>query len=100
MQACRQVRQFLASTDGYVISTEKILALTLVLGVLVVGVAALRNSLRSYFLDEIDAIAACTNMFVFDPDEVQVMATEDFDVLFPDLATQSQRPEPTPASKE
>jgi hypothetical protein len=56
--------------------------------------------LQNYFLDEIDAIAACSNQFVFDPLEVQVMTTEDFTVLFPNLADETERPAPTPASKE
>lgn len=100
MRVWRVLKRFLAGDDGFVISTEAILVFTLVLCAVVVGVLSLRDALQNYFLDEVDAIAACTNQFVFDPGEVQIMTTTDFNTLFPNLATQVERPEPTPATKE
>src|SRR5262245_10421086 len=99
MRIWRPVERFLVSDDGFVISTEKILVLTLALCVLVVGIVSLRTALQNYFLDEVDAIAACSNLFVFD-NNAQVMTTPDFNTLFPNLATQVERPVPTQAKKE
>lgn len=96
----RRLRQFLASDRGVVVSTEKILILTLVFMAAVVGVWSLRDALANYLLDEVDAMAACTNLIVFDPGEVEIMTTDDFDILFPDLATEVDRPVPVQAVKE
>lgn len=99
MRTWRPIKRFLTSDDGFVISTEKILLLTLAVCALVVGTLSLRDALQNYFLDEVDAIAACSNQFVFD-NNAQTMTTTDFDSLFPNLATQVVRPAPAQASKE
>ncbi len=94
--------RFLKSSDGFVISTEKIVVLTLVVGALVVGVTTLRITMRSFFLDEVDAIAACSNQVTFgaanSPAPLLSLDMETPD--FPTLVDQVTRPTPTPASKE
>ena len=98
----RPLFQFLRDTRGFIISTERILLLTLALTGAVVGVAGLREAVRSYFVDELDAIAACSNQIVFDLANplVRVRTTPDFDTLFPNLQEQVTTPTPAPASKE
>jgi hypothetical protein len=96
------LRRFLRDTRGFVISTEKILLLALVITGLVVAVEGLRTAVRSYFVDEVDAIAACSNQVVFDPANgpIEVRMTTDFDVLFPALQEQVTTPVPSQATKE
>lgn len=99
MRYWRSLQRLWTADDGFVITTEKILVLTLAICVLVVGVLSLQIALQNYFLDEVDSIAACTNQIVFS-NQAQVMTTTDFNTLFPNLATKVVRPVPTPAKKE
>jgi len=99
MSFWRSLQRLWTTDDGFVITTEKILVLTLAICALVVGVLSLQTALQNYFLDEVDAIAACTNQIVFG-NQAQVMTTTDFDTLFPNLATQVTRPVPAPAKRE
>lgn len=99
MRLWQPIKRLWTADDGFVITTEKILVLMLALCVLVVGITSLQTALQNYFLDEVDAIAACTNQIVFG-NNAQVMTTTDFNTLFPNLATKVVRTEPTPAKKE
>lgn len=96
------LKRFARDTRGFLISTEKILLLTLVLTGVVVAVAALREAVRSYFVDELNAIAACSNMVQFNPANgpVAVRTTTDFDGLFPAIQDHVTTPTPSQATKE
>lgn len=59
------VALFWRDTRGFLISTEQIVWLTLVVCAMVVGVAALREAVRSLFLDAAEALASRENGFVF-----------------------------------
>lgn len=98
----RVLTRFLRDTRGFIISTEQILLFTLVLTGVVVAVAGLREAVRSYFVDELDAIAACTNMVQFNPANgpVVVLTTPDFNVLFPNLQDHVTTPTPSQPTKE
>lgn len=97
--------QFLRGEDGFVVSTERLVLLSLITCALVVALAGVREALRNEFLDEVDAIAACSNQVVFPipaqdgglPGTFEIRCTEDFP---PNLAEAATRPVPTPAHKE
>jgi len=96
------LRRFLRDTGGFIISTERILLLTMVVTALVVAMECLRTAARNYFVDEVDAIAACSNATQFNPADgpVEVRATTDFDLLFPGLQDHVTTPVPIAAAKE
>jgi hypothetical protein len=98
----RPLRRFLQDSHGFVVSTETVILLAVVLCGLAVAVDALRTAARNYFVDEVNAIAACSNQVEFNPMDgpVAVRTTPDFDTLFPALQDHVTPPTPTAASKE
>src|SRR5262245_30718487 len=92
----------LEQDDGFFVATEKILLLTLTIVILVVGISSVQVAASNFVLDEFDRLAACSNLYVFDTASpfYRVRTTDDFDALFPNLATSVTRPVPTPAEKE
>lgn len=109
------VCRFWRDTRGFLISTEQIIWVTLVVCAMVVGVAALRTVVRSLFLDAAEALASRENGFVFAIDTDPSIGTSDpLDRVnrvvsnsqnptfgFPNLQPLlPSRPVPTPATKE
>jgi hypothetical protein len=99
------IRRFARDEDGFVVSTERLLLLAVVTGGSIVAAASLQTAFRNELLDEVDAVAACSNQIVFPipaqdgglPGTFEMRCTDDFPS---DLATQVDRPTPTPADKE
>ncbi len=109
MRFTAKIKRFLQRNDGFMISTETIVWVTLTVCVLVVGITALRIVVRSLFLDAAESLASRESGFVFmelGPNANAPFLTTrisnssppgTFPAIGPLLPS---RPTPTPASKE
>lgn len=107
------IARFWRDTRGFLISTEQIVWVTLVVCAMVVGVAGLRTVVRSLFLDAAESLASREDGFVFGTDNDPSTGTTNPLVNrvvsnsqnptfgFPDLQPLLPfRPAPTQATKE